>query len=62
MGEGARQNLISNSIEIISGVSGNINDVIKEYLSGNLKSTEEGCPGHGGQHEHGSHGCNCGSH
>jgi len=62
MGEGARQNLISSKIEIISGINGNIDEVIKEYLSGNLKSIEEGCAGHGDQHEHGSHGCNCGNH
>ncbi|MDF2524709.1 MAG: ATPase involved in chromosome partitioning, partial [Clostridiales bacterium] len=40
MGEGARQNLISNCIEIISGVTGNIDEAITAYLEGNLKSSD----------------------
>jgi len=64
MGEGARQNLISNNIEIISGVSGNIDEAISSYMNGNLKSNDVGCSGHdhsdGHNHEEG--GCNCGNH
>ncbi|MCX7709467.1 MAG: NifB/NifX family molybdenum-iron cluster-binding protein [Clostridia bacterium] len=64
MGEGARQNLVSNGIEIISGVSGNIDEVIKVFMSGDLKSSNAGCSGHGHSHEHshGEGGCSCGCH
>jgi predicted Fe-Mo cluster-binding NifX family protein len=62
MGEGARNNLISNNIEIISGISGNIDEAISAYLSGNLESTDAGCSGHEHSHghEHGEGGCSCG--
>jgi predicted Fe-Mo cluster-binding NifX family protein len=62
MGEGARNNLISNNIEIISGISGSIDGVIDTYLGGNLKSTNTGCSGHDHSHghEHGDGGCSCG--
>jgi predicted Fe-Mo cluster-binding NifX family protein len=62
MGEGARQNLVSNGIKIISGVSGNIDEIIKTYLNGNLKSTNVGCVGHEHSHGHGEGGCSCGHH
>ena len=64
MGEGARQNLITNNIEIISGVSGTIDEAITAYLNGNLISNDTGCSGHEHSHEHshGEGGCNCGSH
>lgn len=62
MGEGARQNLISKGIEIISGVSGNIDEAVNAYLNGTLKYTNTGCPGHSGGHSHGESGCNCGHH
>lgn len=61
MGEGARQNLISNNIEIISGASGNIEEVISAYLNGSLKSNDSGCSGHEHSHDHGEGGCNCGN-
>lgn len=60
MGEGAKQGLISNGIGIVAGVSGNIDEVIKAYISGNLESNDTGCSGHA--HSHGEGGCNCGSH
>jgi predicted Fe-Mo cluster-binding NifX family protein len=60
MGEGARQNLISNDIEIISGASGNIEEVTKAYLDGSLKSNDAGCSSHEHSHSHGEGGCNCG--
>ena len=64
MGEGARQNLITNDIEIISGVSGDIDKAITAYLSGKLISSDAGCSGHDHSHghSHGEGGCNCGSH
>ena len=64
MGEGARQNLRSNGIDIITGAMGNIDVVLKAYLDGSLKSSDTGCAGH--NHTHGSNsgegGCNCGHH
>lgn len=62
MGEGARQNLEDNGIEIISGISGSIDDTIKAFIEGELVSTNAGCSGHGHDHdhEHGGHGCSCG--
>lgn len=64
MGEGAKQNLISNRIEIIAGVSGNIDEAIDAYLKGNLKTNDEGCSGHKNAdgHSHNDGGCNCGHH
>lgn len=64
MGEGAKQNLIANSIEIIAGVSGNIDEAIDAYMNGNLKSNDIGCSGHSHSHENSSEngGCNCGHH
>jgi predicted Fe-Mo cluster-binding NifX family protein len=62
MGEGARQNLISKNIEIVSGASGNIDEVLNAYLNGNLKSSDIGCSDHGHSHGHihGEGGCSCG--
>lgn len=60
MGEGARSNLLSNNIKILSGSSGSIDDVIALFLAGELKSSDTGCSGH--DHDHGEGGCNCGNH
>jgi predicted Fe-Mo cluster-binding NifX family protein len=60
MGDGARQNLIENDIEIISGASGNIEEIIKSYLNGSLKSNDTGCSSHEHSHSHGEGGCSCG--
>lgn len=64
MGDGARQNLIANNIEIVSGVSGKVEEVINAYLNGSLKSTGAGCSGHEHTHSHnsGESGCSCGRH
>jgi ATPases involved in chromosome partitioning len=64
MGEGARQKLEENNIQILSGVSGNIDEVINLYLTGNLKSQNTGCSGHEHSHghSHGEGGCSCGNH
>lgn len=58
IGEGAKNNLMKNKIEIISGVTGDIDAAINEYIAGTLKSTDAGCTDHG--HKHGEGGCNCG--
>lgn len=63
MGEGARQKLVSNNIEIITGASGKIEDVISAYISGTLESSGAGCSGHehAHGHNHGEGGCSCGN-
>ncbi len=68
MGEGARQNLADNGIEIISGISGSIDEAVEAFIKGELVSTNAGCSGHehghdhehGHEHGHGEHGCSCG--
>lgn len=62
MGEGARQKLASNNIEIISGASGKIEDVIDAYINGTLESTGSVCleHNHSHGHSHGEGGCSCG--
>lgn len=60
MGEGARQNLISNNIEIFSGVIGNIDDVINEYMNGTLKTNNTICTKHDHPHDSNECGCHCG--
>ncbi len=62
MGEGARQKLASNNIEVITGASGKIEDVINAYMNGTLKSSGTGCSEHDHSHghEHGDGGCSCG--
>ncbi len=67
MGEGARQNLADNGIEIISGISGNVDEAIEAFIKGRLVSTNAGCAGHGHEHGHDDehshghgHGCSCG--
>ncbi|MDP4181780.1 MAG: P-loop NTPase [Bacillota bacterium] len=64
MGGGAKQNLMSKGIEIITGASGSIDEVINLFLSGDLKSNNAGCAGHEHSHGHsdGGSGCNCGNH
>lgn len=64
MGEGARQGLTSKGIEIITGASGNIDEVINSFLNGRLQSSNTGCAGHSHSHGHsnGDSGCNCGHH
>lgn len=64
MGDGARENLVSSGIEIISGITGNIKDAINNYIKGELRSLNSGCSGHGQSHspDHGGSGCSCGHH
>lgn len=60
MGDGARQKLEENNIQIISGISGNIDEAVQLYMDGKLKSASSGCSGH--EHNHGEEGCSCGNH
>ena len=64
MGDGAKKNLISKGIQIIMGVSGNIDEAVIAYLSGSLESSSVGCQGHehGQEDNHGAGGCHCGQH
>lgn len=57
MGGGALQNLNSFGVEVIRGCSGNVNEVVKEYLAGNIKDSGEGCQAH---EEHQATGHSCG--
>lgn len=59
MGEGAKQNLESLNIRIVSGAHGNVDEVVKQFLDGVLKVTEGGCHSH---EHHGVHHCNCHGH
>lgn len=47
MGKKAIQIFKKNNIEVITGASGNVDDVIENYLKGELKSTKDVCEGHG---------------
>lgn len=62
MGDGAKQNLKSNGMEILTGVSGSVEDAILAFINGSLISDDSGCTGHGHDHDHGDGGCHCGDH
>lgn len=55
MGGGAVQIFNEHSIEVIVGVEGNIEDVVNEYLKGNLVSTGSICNKHEHHDECGNH-------
>ena len=55
MGEKAQALFSENNIEVVVGVQGNIEEAVKEYISGNLKSTGSVC----NKHEHSG---SCGNH
>lgn len=59
MGDGARQNLESLGIRIISGASGSVEVAVRQFLEGTLKVNDGGCSG---DHHHGDHQCNCHGH
>lgn len=59
MGAGARQNLETLGIRIISGAQGNVEETVRQYLEGALVVSEGGCSGH---EHHGEHHCNCHGH
>ncbi len=46
MGEGARNVLGSQRIEVIRGCSGDVEEVVTAYLAGNLKDNGEACAHH----------------
>ncbi|MBQ8270208.1 MAG: NifB/NifX family molybdenum-iron cluster-binding protein [Bacteroidaceae bacterium] len=46
MGEGARNVLESNNIEVIRGQSGNIDELVAAYLAGKVSDSGEGCSHH----------------
>jgi len=56
MGDGARQKLEALGIGIVSGASGNVEAVVRQYLEGTLKVSKAGCSG---EHHHGDHQCGC---
>lgn len=62
MGDGAREKLLSNNIEIFSGVSGSVDEVINAFLAGTLESSDAVCTEHSHEHHHGESGCSCGNH
>jgi len=57
MGAGARNNLTSFGIEVITGASGEAAEVVQLFLDGTLKTVGGECSGHG--HDHGG---TCGGH
>jgi predicted Fe-Mo cluster-binding NifX family protein len=44
--------LRAQGLKVIRGASGKIEDVIKDYLAGNLEDVENCCNHHGEHHEH----------
>lgn len=62
IGGGAKQGMAENGIEFIAGISGNIDEVVKQFISGNLKPGVGECTGHDHEHSHGENGCSCGNH
>ncbi len=66
IGGGAVNALTSAGIELCAGQSGNTDEVVEQYLRGELESTGANCDHHGeghecGHHEEG-HECGCGGH
>lgn len=55
MGEGAYNVLNYNGIEVFRGCSGNINNVIEDYVNGKLADSNVNCMNHG---NHEGHQCN----
>jgi predicted Fe-Mo cluster-binding NifX family protein len=63
IGGGALHGLAARGIEVIPGVSGKVEDVLKSYAVGLLIAGKPGCGGHGGhggQGGHGDHSHGCG--
>lgn len=57
IGTGAINVLNNNNIEVIKGCSGDIEDIVNQYLKGEIIDTGESCSGHEHHHSHG-HQCN----
>ncbi len=50
MGEGAKNVLEKNNIEVIRGCSGDVNELIQSYLDGKISDSGEGCTSHSEEH------------
>lgn len=49
MGEGAKNVLEAKNIKVIRGCSGNVDDVVKDYLAGKIEDCGEACAHHEGE-------------
>lgn len=62
IGAPAKQMLLDQGIQVVSGASGEISAVVDAFLNGTLKdSVLPTCTHHHGDHDH-DHHCDCGSH
>jgi len=52
IGSGAINVLNNNNIEVIKGCSGDIEDIVNQYLKGEIVDSGESCSGHGHHHDH----------
>jgi len=50
MGQGALNVLLSHNMEVVRGCSGNSEDLVREYLNGNLTDTDILCSSHRAHH------------
>jgi dinitrogenase iron-molybdenum cofactor biosynthesis len=60
IGQGARDALAQNSISLISGASGNVDEIIEQLIKGTLKDDPSGMCNHhhdGTEHNCGEHKC-----
>ena len=52
MGEGAKNVLGANDIKVVRGCSGNVDELVANYLAGGISDSGEGCHAHGdGEHQ-----------
>ena len=52
MGEGAKNVLGANDIKVVRGCSGNVDELVANYLEGRISDSGEGCHAHGdGEHQ-----------
>lgn len=59
IGEGAIGKLAAQNIQVIRNCRGDVNDLVKSYLAGELKDGGVSCAAHHEHHEHGGdHVCN----
>ena len=62
IGAPAKQMLLDQGIQVVSGASGDIDAAVQAFLDGTLKdSVLPTCTHHHGEHEH-EHNCDCGGH
>lgn len=55
MGQMAQKLFNDNNIQVITGAKGSIDDVLRVYLEGELKSSDEVCKEHEHEHECNNH-------